>query len=150
MNSVVNDLTRKVNYNYFVINKYEAGIVLFGYEAKSIRLNGIDLSTSFVYITNKFDAYLSSSVINFNSFVFSFYNINDRRDIKLLLKKKELKLLDSFLKRKGYTLVPSKAYWKNSYLKLELCLCLGKKIYDKRECLKKIEFKRHLNEKLKF
>lgn len=133
--NVVTNISKKISYNYFVKSKYEAGIILLGWEVKCVRLNGVNLIGSYVYIDNFLNVCLIGSNIKSSYFIFN-ENINKSRDRFLLLKKKEILYLYSALKIKGYTLVPSMAYWKKSFLKIELSLCFGKKIFDKRQILK--------------
>lgn len=134
--NIVTDLSRKVSYNYFVKQKYEAGVILFGWEVKCVRVNGINLVGAFVSINTCFNVILFGSVVNISNFVFNYSELESSRNRFLLLKKKEILYVYSALKVKGYTLIPLKAYWKNSFLKIELALCIGKKLYDKRQILK--------------
>lgn len=145
---IVTDLSKKIAYNYFIKCRYEAGIVLLGWEVKCIRISGINLVGAFVSINNFLDAFLIGAFINSNNFVFNYSNIDSSRNRKLLLKKKELLHLYSSLKIKGYTLMPSKAYWKGSFLKIEVSLCFGKKLYDKRQILKNRDLNINLNDGL--
>lgn len=134
--SVITDLSRKISYNFFIKSKYEAGVILLGWEVKCIRINGMSLVGAFVSITDNFDVVLFGSFVNFSNFIFNYNDLNSSRNRYLLLKKKEILSIYSILKLKGYTLIPSKAYWKNSFLKIEILLCTGKKLYDKRQLLK--------------
>lgn len=136
MTYIVTDLSKRISYNYFIKNTYESGIVLFGWEVKCIKFNGIDLSNSFAFIKKQSIIFLKGSVVNYSNFVFNYIDKDVSRDRVLLLNKKEILNLVEFLSIKGYTLIPSKAYWKKCFLKIELCLCLGKKKYDKRKSLK--------------
>lgn len=133
---IITDLNKRIAYNYFVKEQYEAGIVLSGWEVKSVRINGINLVGSFISINNFLDVFLVGSFINSTNFIFNNNELDLYRNRHLLLKKKQILYLYSSLKIKGYTLVPSKAYWKNSFLKIEISLCFGKKLYDKRHILK--------------
>lgn len=143
---IVTDLNKRISYNYFVKYKHEAGIVLFGWEVKCIRISGINLVGSFISINNVLDVFLIGAFINSNNFVFNYSNIDSLRNRNLLLKKKEILHLYSALKIKGYTLIPSKAYWKGSFLKIEISLCFGKKLYDKRQILKTRDLHNNLND----
>lgn len=142
---IVTDLNKRIAYNYFIKEKYEAGIVLSGWEVKSVRINGINLIGAFVSINNFLDTFLIGSFINSTNFVFNYDKLDLYRNRALLLKKKEILYLYSSLKIKGYTLVPSKAYWKNSFLKIEISLCFGKKLYDKRHILKNRDIYKSIN-----
>lgn len=142
---IITDLNKRISYNYFIKEQYEAGIVLYGWEVKSVRMNGISLIGSFISINNFLDIFLVGSFINSTNFIFNYNELNLYRNRYLLLKKKEILYLYSSLKIKGYTLVPSKAYWKNSFLKIEISLCFGKKLYDKRHILKNRDIHKNIN-----
>lgn len=142
---IITDLNKRISYNYFIKEQYEAGIVLYGWEVKSVRINGISLIGSFISINNFLDIFLVGSFINSTSFIFNHNELDLCRNRHLLLKKKEILYLYSSLKIKGYTLVPSKAYWKNSFLKIEISLCFGKKLYDKRYILKNRDIYKNIN-----
>lgn len=139
MFNCVADFTKLVSYNYFIKSKYEAGIILLGWEVKCIRLGGVDLSSSYISFKN-FNFFLIGSVIERFSFICVKDDISASRDKKLLLNKKENLILLNFINCKSHAIVPSKLYWKNSFLKVELCLCVGKKKYDKRRELKDKSF----------
>jgi SsrA-binding protein len=138
MIKLVTDISKFVSFNYFIEARYEAGVVLLGWEVKCIRLNGVDLSTSFVSFRNSL-VLIVGTVVNSSSFVSSYDFLNEKRDKVLLLNKKEINFLSGFSRMKGYTIIPSKAYWKNNLFKIEICLCFGKKKYDKRTILKNRE-----------
>ena len=139
----VNILNRNINFKYEIIEKIEAGISLCGTEAKSIKSGKCNLKDSFALIKNN-DVILKNMHIspydkgNIN-------NVNPTRDRLLLLHKKEILKLLNYLKQGGYTLVPSRIYTKGRWLKLELCVCKGKKLYDKRETIKKRQANRQMN-----
>lgn len=139
----VNILNRNINFKYEIIEKIEAGISLCGTEAKSIKSGKCNLKDSFALIKNN-DVILKNMHIspydkgNIN-------NVNPTRDRLLLLHKKEILKLLNYLKQGGYTLVPSRIYTKGRWLKLELCVCKGKKLYDKRENIKKRQADRQMN-----
>ncbi len=139
MNIVVADVSKALCFNYFVKMKYEAGLMLVGWEIKSIKANGIDLLGSFVLIKN-FEVFMVGTIIHVGNFVFSFNEVDEARHRKLLLNKKEIKILAGYLKIKGHTVVPAKAYFKGCFLKVELFLCVGKKLYDKRHLIKEREW----------
>lgn len=127
-NEILN-IKKKVLFNYFLYDIYEAGIVLFGWEIKALRgYNGKILSSYCKIINNEcwvFNFSIFSSNICYKSF--------ENREKKILLKKKEITYLNSYLKLKGYSLLPVKLYWKQNLLKLEIALCYGKKKYDKKK-----------------
>lgn len=130
-------LNRRANYDYFIEDTYEAGIVLTGTEIKSLRKGKANIKDSYAIIRNN-EIYLLnahiSSYENANQF-----NHDENRTRKLLLHKKEiLKLKDKLLKE-GYTLIPLKMYFKENNLKVLIGVCKGKKNFDKREVIKKRE-----------
>lgn len=128
------------SFNYFILETYEAGVVLKGSEIKSIRQNGMTLTESFVLIK-------SNQVILKNSFIKSYQTANNfspkpDRDRFLLLNKSEILKLKQKVEQKGLTLVPIKAYLKDNLLKVEIGLCKGKKLYNKKDDKKEQDIKR--------
>ena len=131
---------KNASFNYFILETFEAGIALKGSEIKSIRQNGMTLNESFVLIKNK-------GVLLKNSFVKSYQTANNfspkpDRDRVLLLNKSEILKLKQKVEQKGLTVVPIKAYLKNDLLKIEIGLCKGKKLYNKKEDKKEKDIKR--------
>lgn len=145
---ILSDLSKRVCFNYFVKRKLEVGIVLFGWEVKCIRLNGIDITKSFVLIKHGI-VFLIDSFISSSNFVFKHFDFNENRDRLLLLNKNEAYSSIGFLKIQGHTIIPSKVYWKRSFLKVELSYCVGKKLYDKRLQDKNKEYIKEINSFLK-
>ncbi len=141
-----NDVTiknREINFKYQIIDKIECGIELKGTEVKSIRDGMANLKDSFALIKN-------NQVILKNMHISPYehgniYNVNPVRDRVLLLHKKEILKLLNYIKQGGYTLVPAKIYSKGRWFKVELCICKGKKLYDKRETIKEKEAKKQIN-----
>lgn len=131
---------RKARFNYFIEKTYEVGICLSGTEIKSIRKGSANFNDSYILIKNR-EAYIINMYIakyeNGNRF-----NHDERRDRKLLLHKEEIKRLLSEVQNTGYTLVPLKLYFKGNYAKLQIGLAKGKKLYDKRETIKKRDLER--------
>ena len=118
---------KKVLFNYFVNKSYEAGLVLKGSEVKCIRLYGIIIENSFAIAKNG-ELFLINSIINIpEKFKNNFINVKQTRNIKLLLKKEEIKKIIFLKKKKKYTLVPMKIYFKKDKIKAEIGLCIGKK-----------------------
>lgn len=134
-------------HNYTVIDTIEAGIVLTGTEIKSIRKGKVNLKDSYASITNYGECYIYGMHISpyENGNIF---NKDPLRDRKLLLNKREINKLIGSIKQKGLTLVPISLYFKGSFVKVELGICKGKKLFDKREDLKKkdaeMKIKQHL------
>ena len=136
-------------YNYTIIDTLEAGIVLTGTEIKSIRSGRINLKDSYASIDNG-EVFIHSMHISPYEHG-NIFNKDPMRDRKLLLNKQEIRKLIGLLKQKGYTLVPISLYFKGSFVKLELGIGKGKKLYDKREDIAKKDaerrIKQHLSEK---
>ena len=127
-------VNKKLNFNYEVIEKIEAGIELKGVEVKSIHLNNANISDSYV-IFKRDQAY----VLNMNIAPYShgnIYNVDPVRTRKLLLHKKEIIKYQARIKKESLTMIPSKIYWKRNKLKLEIALAKGKKVHDKRQAIK--------------
>ena len=135
-------------HNFNIENKYEAGIVLSGTEIKSIRNGKVNLKDSYAGIKNG-EAYIYSMHISPYE-QGNIFNKDPLRDRKLLLNKREIFRLSGLINQKGYTLVPISLYFKNNIVKLELGIGKGKKLYDKREDLKKKDsemyIKKHMND----
>lgn len=133
-------VNKKLNFNYVVIEKIEAGIELKGVEVKSIHLNNANISDAYV-IFKKNEAF----ILNMNIAPYShgnIFNVDPLRTRKLLLHKKEILKYELKIKKEGLTMIPSKIYWKNNKLKVEIALAKGKKIHDKRESIKERDQKR--------
>lgn len=134
-------LNRKAEHNYFIYDRYEAGIALSGTEVKSLREGRISLTDGYAAVEN-------GEVFLYNVHISPYdkgniFNKDPKRKRKLLLKKMEIKKLYGKTKERGFTLIPLKVYFNNRGLaKVELGLCKGKKLYNKREELRKRELKR--------
>ena len=138
---------KKAFFDYTLFDKFEAGISLLGTEIKSIRKNGANLKDSYVKITDNLEAVLINCHISPYEFG-NIYNHEPLRDRKLLLNKKEILKILNKIKQEKYTLVPTKMYFSGRWAKLEIALAKGKKLYDKRETIKKKDIKRDM-ERLK-
>lgn len=134
-------------HNYIITDTLEAGIVLTGTEIKSIRNGKVNLKDSYAGIKNG-EAYIYSMHISPYE-QGNIFNKDPLRERKLLLNKREIFRLSGLINQKGYTLVPISLYFKNNIVKLELGIGKGKKLYDKREDLKKKDsemyIKKHMN-----
>jgi len=133
-------------HNYFIENTIEAGIVLSGTEIKSIRNGKINLKDSYANIKN---GEVFAYGIHISPYEHgNIYNKDPLRDRKLLLTKHEINKLIGLVKQKGYSLIPISVYFKGSLVKVELGICKGKKLYDKREEIAKKDaemyIKRHM------
>ena len=135
-------------HNYTIIDTIEAGIVLTGTEIKSIRNGKVNLKDSYASIKDG-EVYVHSMHISPYE-QGNIFNKDPLRDRKLLLNKKEIYKLTGLVTQKGYSLVPISLYFKNSLVKVELGIAKGKKLYDKREDLKKRDsamyIKKHMND----
>ena len=131
---------RKAKFNFFFTEFLEAGIVLYGSEVKSLRDGRANISESYAF-DNKGDIYLVNSHIP--SYKESSYNDHiPNRNRKLLLNKKEINKLIGRIHRDGYTLIPTKLYFKRGKAKVEIAVAKGKKQYDKRQVKKRKDWER--------
>lgn len=133
-------LNRKARFNYFIIDEIEAGIELKGTEIKSIRNGKASIEDAYARIKN-------GEVFLTNMFIAKYeegnrFNHDERRERKLLLHKSEIIKLSKKLELDNYTLVPLKLYFKKNHAKISLGFCKGKKLYDKRETIKKRDLER--------
>ncbi len=131
---------RKAHFNYSFKEFFEAGIVLKGSEVKSLRVGKVNIADSYAY-DNRGEIFLVNSHIP--SYKESSYNDhNPLRNRKLLLNKKEINKLIGRLNREGFTLIPTKIYFKKGKAKIEIAVAKGKKEYDKRHVKKKRDWQR--------
>ncbi len=138
---------KKAGFDYEVLEKYEAGMVLFGQEVKSIKTGHINLSGAYVALKNMEPFLVGVKVPPYQPNNAG-ANYNDEREKKLLLKKKEINYLIGKTKTKGFSLIPLKIYENNGRIKLEFGLARGKKKYDKKEKIKKRDVEREINREL--
>jgi len=139
---------RKAFHDYFVEDRYEAGIELFGTEVKSIRAGTLNLKDA--YCTVK-DGELFVHGMHISPYEKgNIFNKDPVRTRKLLMHKREIRKLHALIKQDGYTLVPLSVYFKNARVKLEVGLCKGKKNYDKRETAAKRDAQREIERNMKF
>ena len=131
---------KKAYFDYFIEEEYECGIVLKGTEIKSIRKGSVDLKDTFARIKNG-EAYVLNMYIGKYE-EGNIFNHDERRERKLLLHKKEIIKIDNEVTTKRYTLIPLKIYFVRGKAKVELGVCQGKKLYDKRESIKEKDIKR--------
>lgn len=122
---------KKAWHDYFVLEQMEAGIELVGTEVKSIRNGGVNLKDSFCSVKN---GELWARGVHISPYEKgNIFNRDPRRDRRLLMHKREIRRLAASVQQDGLTLIPLKFYLKNSKIKVEIGLCRGKKLYDKRE-----------------
>lgn len=131
---------RKANFEYFIEERYEAGIELKGTEIKSIRKGSCDIKDSFIIIKNQEAFLLNTYIAKYEEG--NIFNHEERRTRKLLLHKKEIKKLLEAYSKDGYSLIPLSIYLKKGKAKVEVGVCKGKKLYDKRETIKKRDLER--------
>ena len=133
---------RKAHHDYFVEDRYEAGIELFGTEVKSIRNGALNLKDSFC-VAKHGEIYAYS--LHISSYEQgNIFNRDPDRPKRLLLHKREIRKLHDLQKQDGYALIPLSVYFKNSRVKVEVGLCKGKKTYDKRDAVAKRDAKREM------
>tara|TARA_B100000575_G_C22880755_1_gene513199 strand:- start:215 stop:685 length:471 start_codon:yes stop_codon:yes gene_type:complete len=133
-------LNRKASFNYFFEDLYEAGVILKGSEIKSVRAGKVNIADSYAIerdgelflINSHISSYKQASLLNHNP-------IEER---KLLLNKKEINKLIGKMQREGFTIIPTKMYFKKGIAKIEIAVAKGKKQYDKRQALKRKDWNR--------
>ena len=133
---------KKAYHDYFIEDKYEAGIVLVGTEVKSIRQGKVNLKDSYVNIKNG-----EAFVYNLHISPYekgNIYNVDPMRVRKLLLNKREIRKLIGLVTLKGYSLIPLSLYLKNGLVKMEMAAARGKKNYDKRQDIAKKDAERRM------
>ena len=134
---------RKAFHDYFVENRCEAGIELFGTEVKSIRAGTLNLKDSFCVAK---DGEIYAYSLHISPYEQgNIFNRDPDRPKRLLLHKREIRKLHALQKQDGYALIPLSVYFKNSRVKVELGLCKGKKTYDKRDAVAKRDAKREMD-----
>lgn len=138
---------KKAYFDYFIEDKYEAGIELFGTEVKSLRMGKCSIKESFLRI-ERGEVYVYGMHISPYE-KGNIFNKDPLRIRKLLLHKREIMKLSGEIAQKGYTLVPLSVYFKGSLVKVEIGLAKGKKLYDKRETLAKKDQRREAEKEFK-
>ncbi len=138
---------KKAYFDYFIEDKYEAGIELFGTEVKSLRMGKCSIKESFIRI-ERGEVYVYGMHISPYE-KGNIFNKDPLRVRKLLLHKREILKLSGEIMQKGYTLVPLSVYLKGSLVKVEIGLAKGKKLYDKRETLAKKDQRREVEKEFK-
>src|SRR3990172_10102015 len=128
---------RKASFEYFLMEKFEAGLVLQGSEIKSIRAGQVSIQEAFVDIPNGDEAWLVESHIAPYEQAGTYFNHEPKRKRRLLLHKKQIRELWNNIRIKGMTVVPTRLYLKDGRAKLEIALAKGKKAYDKRAAIAK-------------
>lgn len=132
---------RKAAFEYFIEEQFEAGLVLEGWEVKSLRAGKVNLADAHVFIKNA-EAFLLGSQIQPLPTASTHFLPDVTRSRKLLLNRKELSRLIGSVEREGYTIIPLSLYWKGNKIKIKIALAKGKKTHDKRETIKNREWER--------
>jgi SsrA-binding protein len=139
---------RKALFDYQILKKYEAGLVLSGQEVKSVKTGHISLKGSFVTLHDN-ELFLINADIPPYIHYAGKSGYDSRRSRKILLKKQEIASITGKMHAQGLTLIPLKIYTRNRYLKVEIALAKGKKEYDKRETIKKRDAQRKMAHEIK-
>jgi len=134
-------LNKKSTHEYFIEQRFEAGLALEGWEVKSLREGKVQLVDSYI-LFKRSEAFLIGTQITPLKTVSTHFTPDATRTRKLLLNRKEINKLASAVERDGYTVVPTKLYWKQNKIKLEIGLAKGKKQYDKRDAEKNKDWER--------
>ena len=135
-------VNRKARHDYFVEDTYEAGIALYGTEVKSVRAGQVNLKDSYCSVKNGERYALGIHISPYEKG--NIFNRDPLREKKLLMHKKEILKLFQYTTRDSYTLVPLSMYFSGSHVKVEVGLCKGKKLWDKRESDAKAEAGREI------
>ena len=138
---------KKAFHDYFVEERYECGIALFGTEVKSVRLGKVNLKESWAQV-RKGEIWIEGMHISPYE-QGNIFNRDPLRPKKLLMHKKEIRKLDSLVMRQGYTLVPLEVYLKDGRMKIQLGLCKGKQLHDKRDSMAKRDSDREIQRALR-
>jgi SsrA-binding protein len=138
---------RKARHDYFILESYEAGIELVGTEVKSLRQGGVNLKDSWCSIDNGEIFIKGMHISPYEKG--NIFNRDPMRVRKLLLHKKEIDKLFGTIKRDGLTLIPISIYFKGSNVKVQVGLCRGKKLHDKREAAAQRDAKREIDRNIK-
>ncbi len=138
---------KRVHFEYFVLSTFTAGISLQGCEVKSVRAGNVSIADSFVSVKGGEAFVINMYIKNYehsNNFV-----PDERRARKLLLHKSEILELGAAISQKGLTVVPTKVFLERSFVKVEIAICRGKKLYDKRETIKHRDVERDIRREMK-
>lgn len=138
---------RKAEFEYFLLERFEAGIVLQGSEIKSIRAGQVSIQEAYVQVTEN-EAWLKDAhIATYNPA--SYTNHDPKRQRQLLLHKKEIKEMWNSVRQKGVSIIPVKMYLKGGRAKLEIAIAKGKKMFDKRQVLEQRDIERDIQRSLK-
>ncbi len=135
----------RAGYDYFLEEKYECGVSLVGTEVKSLRLGKAIINEGFVTIDSKGEVWLQNVTIPHYDFG-NIHNHPETRKRKLLLRREQIHQIEKKMAMKGYTLIPTALYFKDSLVKCEIALAKGKKLYDKRDSAAKKDIEKKLRQ----
>ncbi len=138
---------KKAWHDYFVDERYEAGIALFGTEVKSIRQGSVNMKDSYCSFKNGELFILGMHISPYEKG--NIFNREPLRDRKLLMHKRELMKLQGLVTQKGYTLIPLSLYFSGKNVKAEIGLCRGKKLYDKRDAAAEKQANREMDRRMR-
>jgi SsrA-binding protein len=134
---------RKAFFEYFILDEYVAGVVLVGSEVKSIRQGDANINESYVFINND-EIWIKNMYISKYKQANTIEKNDENRDRKLLLNKKEIQKIQKSLQDNGITIIPLEVFLLNNKVKIKIGIAKGKKLYDKRETIKKRDVDREL------
>ena len=138
---------RSASHEYFILERYEAGIELVGTEVKSLRAGRMSLKEAWCQVQNGEMILRQMHISPYEQG--NIYNKDPLRPRRLLLHKREIRYLDAKVHQDGYSIIPLKVYLKDSLIKVEIALCQGKKLYDKRESAAKKDALRQMDRAMK-
>lgn len=136
---------RKAYYEYFVLENFDAGVMLLGSEVKSIRSGNVTITDCFAYI-QKGEIWIKNMIVARYSQSHAFQPHDENRDKKLLLNRKEIDRIEKLLQDKGTTMVPLEIFTSHNRVKIKLGVVKGKKLYDKRAAIKKRDMDREIRQ----
>ena len=139
---------KSASFEYFIEEKYEAGIVLTGDEIKSVRGGAVNMNDCFCFIRGNIVSVKNMHIARYNK-ADIMSDKDTRKDRRLLLHKSEIAKIAGKINRQGYTLVPLKLYFKDSLVKMEIALCRGKHTYDKKQTIAERDVKRATDRDIK-
>lgn len=134
-------INKKAHFDYYLEDEYDAGLVLEGWEVKSLRANKVNIADAHIIIRHN-EAFLLGSQIQPLPTALTYLTLDQSRTRKLLLNRHELKRLIGSVERQSYTIVPLKLFWHKQRVKIKIALAKGKKTYDKRETIKQRDWQR--------
>ena len=138
---------KKASFNYFLLENYEAGIVLQGTEIKSVRANKVNIGDAYCIIRNEEMFIVNMHIAKYDHG--NLFNHDETRSRKLLMHKKQIIKINNKVMQENLTIVPTKIYMEKGLCKVEIAIGKGKKNYDKRQSIKERDDKRNIDRRLK-